>query len=52
MEQGTLSVLFVRTCTSMHTPGPCILGGWPFRVDWTSVGTAIAPKGSLWHILL
>ena len=25
---------------------PCILGGWPFRVELTSVGAAIAPHGS------
>jgi len=32
--------------------GACILGGWPFRVECTSVAAAIAPRGSLWHSTL
>jgi len=37
-------------CPYFPKAGPCILGGWPFRVKWTFVGAAIAPRGSLWHI--
>ena len=33
-------------CPYFHKADPCILSGWPFRVEWTSVGTAIAPQGS------
>jgi len=35
-----------------HKADPCILGGGPFRVEWTSVGAAIALQDSLQYILL
>ena|SRR6218665_498641 len=43
MEQGGSLCPF---CPYFLKAGPCILGG-PFRVEWTSVGAAIAPQGSL-----
>jgi len=49
MERGCPLCPF---CPYFHKAHPCILGGWPIRVEWTSVGTTIALKGSLWHILL
>src|SRR6218665_2100988 len=33
-------------------PGPCILGGWTFCVEWPSIGTAIAPQESFRYFLL
>ena len=48
MERGPLCSF----CPFVHKAGLCILGGWPFRVECTSVGVEIAPQGSFLHILL
>jgi len=39
-------------CPYFNSPKSCILGGWPLCLEWASIGTAIAPQGSLWRILL
>src|SRR6218665_3317419 len=33
-------------CSCIHNPGPCILGGWPFCVEWASFAAKIAPQDS------
>src|SRR6218665_2059853 len=39
-------------CPYFNSPDSCILGGWPLCLEWASICTAIAPQGSLRHILL
>src|SRR6218665_2911778 len=43
-EQG---FLFVPFASYHHTPGSCILGGWPLCVEWASFVATIAPQHSL-----
>src|SRR6218665_3391493 len=33
-------------CPYFNLPDACILGGWPFCVEWASIGTAIAFQNS------
>lgn len=35
-----------------HKADPCNLRDWPLCVEWSSIGSSIAPKSSFWHILL
>src|SRR6218665_4138098 len=44
--------LFLLPVRYLHKPDPCILGGWPLCVEWTSLGRVIAPQDSFRHILL
>jgi len=39
-------------CPNFNSPNSCILGGWPLCLEWTSIGTAIAPQGSLANMTL
>src|SRR6218665_1573393 len=34
-------------CPYFNSSNSCILGGWPLCLEWASIGTAIAPQGSL-----
>ena len=41
------ALLLVPFAPYFHKIYPCILDGWPLCVEWASIGTTIAPLGSL-----
>src|SRR6218665_1826171 len=46
-NEGVLSVPFARRPTSTLQARACILSGRPLCLEWASIGTTIAPQGSL-----